>query len=202
MEATEFWCDRLEMVAVVCNFVNYQLWLVAPAGFTAEASEKMRERNAYGSSRQQIERLTKFLHTESTTADSPAAQEYEIVIPMGDDTELIAAHAVEEIAKRHSFSVKAVNQIKTALVEACLNATEHSTNSECKIHQKFAFTGDRLLLTISNRGGRFDNQGAVEITPDEGRRGWGLRLMQSLMDEVKFEQINDGTRITMTKYLK
>ncbi|MGI8640771.1 MAG: ATP-binding protein [Pyrinomonadaceae bacterium] len=40
------------------------------------------------------------------------------------------------------------------------------------------------------------------MKPDEGRRGWGLKLMQNLMDEVKFEQVDDGTRISMTKYLK
>ena len=32
------------------------------------------------------------------------------------DAELIAAHAVEEIAKRHNFDTKAINQIKTAIV--------------------------------------------------------------------------------------
>ncbi len=201
-ETAEFWCDRLEMVALVCNFKNYQLWLVAPEGFAPEASEVLRERNAYGSSRRQIERLVKFLKVESIVGEKKGAQEYEIVIPMGDDTELIAAHAVEEIAKRHSFSPKAINQIKTALVEACINATEHSLSPDRKIYQKFSFEANKLVVTISNRGLRFDGQPAAEITPDEGRRGWGLKLMKSLMDEVKFEQVDDGTRISMTKYLK
>jgi aspartate carbamoyltransferase regulatory subunit len=29
-----------------------------------------------------------------------------------------------------------------------------------------------------------------------------LKLLKSLMDEVVFEHVNDGTRITMTKYLR
>jgi anti-sigma regulatory factor (Ser/Thr protein kinase) len=37
--------------------------------------------------------------------------------------------------------------------------------------------------------------------PDEGRRGWGLKLMRRLMDEVSIEDVDDGTRIVMTKYL-
>ena len=36
----------------------------------------------------------------------------------------------------------------------------------------------------------------------EGRRGWGLDLMRSLMDEVRLESVDDGTRIVMTKYVR
>jgi anti-sigma regulatory factor (Ser/Thr protein kinase) len=35
----------------------------------------------------------------------------------------------------------------------------------------------------------------------DGRRGWGLKLMKTLMDEVHFEETDDGTSISMTKYL-
>ena len=40
------------------------------------------------------------------------------------------------------------------------------------------------------------------LDTDEGRRGWGLKLMRGLMDDVKVEQTDDGTRITMVKYLR
>jgi serine/threonine-protein kinase RsbW len=201
-ELAEFWCDRLEMVALVCNFKKYKLWLVAPEGFTPEALEVLQQRNAFGSSVGQVELLIKFLNAESVVGEKRALNEYEIVVPMGDETELIAARAVEEIARRHSFNAKAINQIKTALVEACINASEHSMSPDRKIYQKFAFEEDRIIITISNRGLRFAGKQATEINPDEGRRGWGLKLMKSLMDEVKFEQVDDGTRISMTKYLK
>lgn len=201
-ETAEFWCDRLEMVALVCNFLNYKIWLVAPEGFTPEAVEVLQNRSAYGSSRKQIELLINFLDAEKVFGEKLPKNEYEIVVPMGEDTEMIAAHAVEEIARRHSFAPKAINQIKTALVEACINAAEHSLSPDRKIYQKFAFKDDRIVITISNRGLRLADQKAVEIKPDEGRRGWGLKLMRTLMDEVKFEQVDDGTRISMTKYLK
>ena len=31
------------------------------------------------------------------------------------------------------------------------------------------------------------------------KRGWGLQLIQELMDTVEFESTNDGTTVTMTK---
>ncbi len=199
---TEFWCDRLEMVALNCNFLKYKLWLVAPEGFAPEAIEILKQRNAYGSSRRQVDGLIKFLGAENLITEKAAANEYEIIVPMGDDTELIAAHAIEDIARRYSFNPKAINQIKTALVEACINASEHSLSPDRKIYQKFTVEDDRIVITISNRGLRLADKNVQEISPDEGRRGWGLKLMKTLMDEVKFEQVDDGTRISMTKYLR
>jgi serine/threonine-protein kinase RsbW len=190
------------MVALMCNFVNYKLWLVAPEGFSPEALEVLSQRSAYGSSRRQVELLIKALHAEAIVGEKLKANEYEMIVPMGEDTELIAAHAIEEIAKRHHFLPKAINQIKTALVEACINATEHSHSPDRKIYQRFTVEDDRIIITISNRGLRLADKQAIEVNPNEGRRGWGLKLMKSLMDEVKLEQVDDGTRISMTKYLK
>lgn len=205
-ELAEFWCDRLEMVAVMCNFVNYRLWLVAPEGFSPDTDEVLRQRNAFGSSRRQIETLLKYLNAENLIKEKLKANEYEMIVPMGDDTEMIAAHAVEEIARRHHFEPKAITQIKTALVEACINAAEHSLSPDRKIYQRFTVEDNKIVITISNRGVKIPTAkiaaSAIEIEPDEGRRGWGLKLMRNLMDEVKFEQVDDGTRISMTKYLK
>ncbi len=200
-DLTTFWCDRLEMVALMCDFTRYRLWLITPEGFSAEAVAVLNRRNAVGSSRQQAELLAKFLDAEHLIPEKINENEFEMVIPMGDDTELIAAYAVEELARRHSFDTKSINQIKTALIEACINATEHSKSHDRKIYQKFHIEDDKIIITISNRGLRFTGDEAKEIKPEEGRRGWGLKLMKSLMDEVKFEQVDDGTKISLVKYL-
>jgi len=206
LEATadlaEFWCDRLEMVAATCNFSAYKIWLVAPEGFNDEALSLISERKAIGSSRQQVGLLVRQFTSETFDSPDPKADEYEIVIPMGVDTEMIAAHTVEEIAKRHNFPAKTINQIKTALVEACINATEHSHSPDRKIYQKFTVTDEKITITISNRGLRLADKAATPVTSQQGRRGWGLKLIQGLMDEVKAEQTDDGTRITMVKYVK
>jgi serine/threonine-protein kinase RsbW len=189
------------MVALVCNFRNYKIWLVAPEGFAPEAIEILRQRNAFGSSKKQIELLIDFLGAKESVGEKVKPNEYEIIVPMSEDAEMIAAQAVEEIARRHNFGSRAINQIKTALVEAYINASEHSLSPDRKIYQKFVVEDDKIIITISNRGLRLDDKTAKEITPEEGRRGWGLKLMKSLMDEVKFEQTDDGTRILMTKFI-
>jgi serine/threonine-protein kinase RsbW len=205
-ELTEFWCDRLEMVALMCNFLNYQMWLITPEGFSPEALEILRQRKAFGSNRRQAELLIKDLKAEKLIKERLKINEYEMIVPMGDDTEMISAHAIEEIARRHKFPPRAINQIKTALVEACINATEHSLSPDRKIYQKFTIEENKITITVSNRGIKIPPQKQAEsvreIEPKEGRRGWGLKLMRNLMDEVRFEQVDDGSRITMVKYLK
>lgn len=200
-EVTEFWCDRLEAAAMMCDFARFKIWLIAPEGFSPDGLQVLMWRNAYGSSRPQVELLRRFLNAPAQSSPVLAQNEYEMVIPMGEDAELIAAHAVEEIARRHDFDPRSINQIKTALVEACINASEHSLSPDGKIYQRFRVEDDRVVLTVSNRGLRLDPRPTTD-EPAEGRRGWGLKLMRQLMDSVTIEHVDDGTRIVMTKYLK
>jgi serine/threonine-protein kinase RsbW len=198
---TESWCDRLETAAAVCGFRQFRLWLIAPEGFSPEALEVIASRGGFGSSRRQADLLAAFLADEPP-AETIEAEEYEITIPMSADAEMVSAHTIEDIARRHKIAAKDINQIKTALVEACINAVEHSHSPDRRIHQKFAVAPDRVTITVSNRGVRLADKVLSEIEPDEGRRGWGLKLMRNLMDDVRIEQADDGTRISMTKYLK
>jgi serine/threonine-protein kinase RsbW len=208
---TEVWCDRLTQVGYACGFKRFKLWLVAPEGFSAEASELLNERNAFSSSRKQLELLTARLSPEATdahaAAEANAPDEFEMVIPMGSDTELIAAHTVEQIARRLDFPAEAINQIKTALIEACINASEHSLSPDRKIYQRFRLESDKLVVTVSSRGlivpspTHAGTNGSEAREENNGRRGWGLKLIRTLMDEVEFERVDDGTRLRMVKYL-
>ncbi|MDM7921958.1 MAG: ATP-binding protein [Pyrinomonadaceae bacterium] len=200
-KVAESWCDRLEMAAAVSGFLQYKLWLVAPEGFSAEALDLIARRNGIGTSRRQVELLTEYLAKGTFVEHTQPAEEYEIIIPMTDDAEMVAAHTLEDIARRHNIPTKEVNRIKTALVEACINASEHSKSPDRRIHQKFTVGSDRISITISNRGLRLVEK-SVAVEPNEGRRGWGLKLMRQLMDDVRIEHVDDGTRISMTKYFE
>lgn len=199
------WCDRLDAAAAACGFDRYLIWMLAPEGFTDGALDLLAERNGLGTSRKQFEMLRSHLNKERSPKPVRGT-EYEIVIPMGEDTEMIAAHALEEIARRHNFPVKSINQIKTALVEACINATEHSLSPDNKIYQKFTVDEEKIVITVSNRGLRLSDKVAPEPTSGSdtvsGRRGWGLNLIRGLMDDVQIKSVDDGTAIVMTKYLQ
>jgi serine/threonine-protein kinase RsbW len=210
-ETAESWCERLKDLADEAGLTNYRIWLIASEGFTDGALDALGAYNAIGSSRRQAMMLREELGGAASGAAETEGVEYEMVIPVGEDTELIAAHALEEIARRHKFPSKAINQLKTALVEACINAAEHGLAPDRKIHQRFLVSDDKITISISNRGLRLTDKlaerqdGEVQILPQESsdtRRGWGLNLIRGLMDDVRVEPVDDGTRITMTKFLR
>lgn len=197
-ETAAFWCDRLEMAAAACNFDRFQLWLIANEGFSSEALEILNARRCFSSSRRQAELIRKYLRAKAEPPETEFA-EYEFTLPMGDEAELIAAHTLEEIARTHGIDLKSINQIKTALIEACINAAEHGMSPDGKLHQHVRVGEGRIELTVSNRGIRLADRPQTRMEPKEGRRGWGLNLMRRLMDEVQILRVDDGTTIQMTK---
>jgi serine/threonine-protein kinase RsbW len=209
LELTNRWLNRLEAIALKSGFLRTQLWLIANEGFSSEALEQLHAHNAYGSSRRQFELLASRL--DDTTAPQPAHAEDEflLIVPMGADNELLAASTIEQVARRLSFTPEAINQIKTAVVEACINASEHSLSPDRKIYQRFRVENDKLVITISSRGILPANLNAEQREANERaassgdeRRGWGLQLIRTLMDEVAFERVDEGTSLRMTKYLR
>jgi serine/threonine-protein kinase RsbW len=210
---TGLWLDRLEQVAQSCGFERVRFWLVSREGFSAEAADLLVERDAFSSCGEQLELLTSRLSGADVAGLAvPSADEFAIELPMSEDTELIAAHTVEQIARRMEFQAEDINKIKHALIEACINASEHSLSTERKIYNRFRVEGDKLVITVSSRGlsvpANMAENGASPADKNgggegaKGRRGWGLKLIRTLMDDVEFERVDDGTRLRMTKYLR
>lgn len=214
---TEVWCDRLSHLATKCGFQRVRLWLVSKEGFSLEASRLLSERGMYSSNRQQLELLLNRLRPEGVLHESQDKDDssFEIILPMEEGSEIIAAETIDNFARRCGFKMDAVNQIKTAVVEACINATEHSLSPDKRIYVKFGFADERLSITIANRGlvpeklraVQPDAQTQNEETEFQGdstiaKRGWGLTLIRALMDEVAFERVDDGTKLKMIKLLR
>ena len=211
LQLTRDWLDRLENLGRKSAFVRTQIWLIATEGFSVKATELLRERGAYGSNQQQFELFATRLEMEGAVPPAGESDEVVMILPMGADYELLAATAVEQLARRLNFRPEAINQIKTAIVEACINASEHSLSPDRKIYQRFRVENDKLVITIASRGivpSSIEGQDVKSAGRREGdnageqRRGWGLKLIKTLMDEVEFEPVDEGTSLRMTKYLR
>jgi serine/threonine-protein kinase RsbW len=211
-DLAELWYDRLDSSARVLGFRRFQVWLIANEGFSEEACRFLARRRGHCSSKRQLEIFIEQICSGQALPAEPLenADEFLMVVPMGQDNELIAANTVEHIARRLTFQPAAINQIKTAIVEACINASEHSHSPDRKIYQRFRVESDKLVITISSRGIVPSNLGSgnaiISNTENdqaaEERRGWGLKLIRTLMDEVEFERVDEGTSLRMTKYLR
>jgi len=182
-------------------------WYISKEGFSAVASERLSSFDSYSSSYAQLDLLQDYLRSLALDGEARPVSEFELVIPVDGDAELIAARTAEQIARTADFDQDSINQIKTALIEACINAAEHGESPDKKIHQRFAIDDNRLIITVSNKGktfGRANGQSppSVATGSKKDKRGRGIQIIRALMDEVEFERTDDGTRLVMTKYLK
>lgn len=137
--------------------------------------------------------------------------ENEIVLtaPNVPEIELVVSEVASSIAASAKLTNEQADEIKMAVIEVCLNSFEHSKSSEKNIVVKFIPQDDGLKITIQDKGIGFDpstvNAPDIQkiISGEEKRhRGWGLKIVRSLMDEVKIDSNNEGTIITLFKRKK
>ena len=132
------------------------------------------------------------------------APKVELTIPIIPDMELAATKTSEVVAKHMGLNEEQAAEISMALIEATINAFEHSESKSSNVEIHFVIQGDMLVIKVSDHGKGFDKS-TVEIPNIEEKlsadykRGWGLQLIQELMDTVEFESTDDGTTVTMTK---
>jgi serine/threonine-protein kinase RsbW len=132
--------------------------------------------------------------------------QFELCLPIARDAELVAAGATEQIALHTGFDEKAMSEIRQAVIEACINAFEHSDSPDRRVYLTFVAMEDKLLIVVRDFGKGFDPTKVDRPCIQEKlsrlrRRGWGLVLIKRLMDKVEFIDIAPGTELRMVKYL-
>ena len=131
----------------------------------------------------------------------------ELKLPILQNMELVATQTAEVVAKHMQLGDEKSGEISMALIEACINAFEHSqTNSEVFIH--FLISENKLTIKVTDKGTGFDT-GSVDIpniesklNTGERKRGWGVMLIKELMDSVSFESDHTGTTAVSYTHLR
>lgn len=134
----------------------------------------------------------------------------ELAVPSRLGLEQVAVDAAAAVAKLMGFSEDRIEDLKTAVEEACTNAIEHGNqqNANTKVLVEFIADESKLQVDIHDKGqgirGNIPKPDIdAKIAKKQSPRGWGLFLIQSLMDEVKFEWSPETGNVTrMVIYLK
>jgi serine/threonine-protein kinase RsbW len=118
----------------------------------------------------------------------------ELAVPSRLGLEQVAVDASAALAKLMGFSEDRIEDLKTAVEEACINAIEHGNqeNANIKVVVELIADDSKLQVDIHDRGrgirGRIEKPDIdAKIAGKQTARGWGLFLIQSLMDEVAFD---------------
>ncbi|HUP65330.1 MAG TPA: ATP-binding protein [Thermoanaerobaculia bacterium] len=138
-----------------------------------------------------------------------AERQMELTLPMVPDVEIAAAKAAGNLGRQLGMDPQAIDEMAHAIVEACINAREHSCCADQRIYLRFRGTAQpdgrpRVEVWITDHGRGFDpararsNRASVSGRPQ--KRGWGLQIMEAHMDEVEIDSTPHGTTIRMVKY--
>lgn len=127
----------------------------------------------------------------------------ELHLPSVLGYEKVARGAAEAIAQRMEFSSDRIEDLKTAVSEACMNAIEHGNNLErsTAVTVLLSAAPSHLEVLVADTG----QQEFPELLPGPGEgdmRGWGLFFIQQLMDEVEITRLpQGGNQVRMVIYL-
>lgn len=122
--------------------------------------------------------------------------------------EMTASKTATALAESMGMSPDKIDEVRMAVVEACINAFEHSQAKDGRVYITFEVLGEgetqRLQITVEDTGVGFA-PGEVEAPRIEDKlkaarkRGWGLQIIKGLMDEVEIDSGDHGTTVVMRK---
>jgi anti-sigma regulatory factor (Ser/Thr protein kinase) len=128
-----------------------------------------------------------------------------IILPNIPNIELVAVEGLHRLAGFLGIDDGKIGDARLLVTEAIINGFEHAGNSHPTVDVEFTMTRQQLVILVKDTGQGFDPD-AVE-NPDifrkigsPDKRGWGLKLMKSLSDDLIIQTGADGTRITIVKH--
>lgn len=135
-------------------------------------------------------------------------KEATLALPMAPDAEIEASRTATEFAESIRMSPDRIDEVRMAVVEACINALEHSHAPDRQVIVTYQVVGDRdpekLRIMVHDNGVGFSPELVPEPTmPGKlkavNKRGWGLQIIRGLMDEVEIRSGAEGTTVVMSK---
>ena len=134
----------------------------------------------------------------------------EVSLPSRLGYERIAMDCSASFAKMAGFAPQRIEDLKTAVAEACLNAIEHGNKNhpDTRVLVTMNFKDDRFSVSVKDGGNgisRLPRDSTVmrRIENLEPPKGLGIYLIKQLVDEVEFNNMTkDGHTVKMVIKLK
>ena len=135
-------------------------------------------------------------------------KEVTMALSLEPDMELQACQKACALAEFMNMSPDKIDEVQMAVIEAVINAIEHSHAPDGRIFVHIAVLGheepEKLQITVQDRGVGFQRGKLLKPTIEEklkvpNKRGWGLEIIEGLMDTVDIRSGEDGTRVIMSK---
>ena len=141
-------------------------------------------------------------------AGNAILREVTLTLPMVPDMEIAASKTATAMAEFMKMSPDRIDEVRMAVVEACINAFEHSQSPDRKVYMTFEVLGEEepesLRITVRDTGVGFQPEDIAEPHIEDKlkamrKRGWGLKIIRGLMDQVEIHSGANGTTVIMSK---
>jgi serine/threonine-protein kinase RsbW len=128
-----------------------------------------------------------------SSVERAASSIIELRLPSRLGYEKVAMTTAASVARLMGFSDERVEDLKTAVAEACINAMEHGNKLDESLSVGVVLSMDANSLEVKvtdNGDGPQSSTGAPDIhkkmQEEEEARGMGMFLIQALVDEVEW----------------
>lgn len=133
--------------------------------------------------------------------------ELKISLPKIPDIELVALEGLQRLAGHLGISDDKIGEAKILATEAIINALEHAGAEELPVDVVLTMTKKKLVIFVRDYGKGFEPNSVEEPILEkklgtDKKRGWGLKLMRTMSDDITIESDEHGTKITITKNLE
>lgn len=139
---------------------------------------------------------------------SPASQEVNLTLPICPNMEMTASKTATSLAESMGMSADKVDEVRMAVVEACINAFEHSRAKDGRVYVTFQILNEdepqKLQIKVEDSGVGFTPEDVEKPRIEDklkaqSKRGWGIQIIKGLMDEVEIQSGDNGTVVVMRK---
>jgi serine/threonine-protein kinase RsbW len=122
-----------------------------------------------------------------------AGQREEMEISIPSDFKYLGAvdSAVQDVAREFSFPQKWINDLSTALVEACTNAIEHGNkfSKKKRIRVIIKMNGNNVTARVHDQGEGFNfgkHLADLDTLDPLSERGRGIIIMDAFTDQMNY----------------
>jgi serine/threonine-protein kinase RsbW len=130
----------------------------------------------------------------------------EIKLPKVPEIELVAIEGLEKMGKCLGIPDDKIGEARVVVTEAIINALEHTGDDNPNVKVEFEMTKEKLIILVTDSGKGFNPDEVEEPDikkklEDRNKRGWGIKLMKSMSDDLIIESKPTGTKISIIKHL-